>query len=268
MRRASALGALAVLWTGATAVLGSGAVPCAAAAGEVRVAVVVDFGTESGAPPPGAVCVAVEDRSNGAAVLQARARQLGTPEPRFDGSGFLCAIDGWPESGCGERTDSGYRYWSYWKGSTDGWAYSQVGPTGSRANEAVTEGWRFLDGAGTGTDTDDPPRGSARAADTCAAPATTTRVAVATTAGATATVPSTAVPATDAVTTTTAAAIDSRATASSTSFASPTTIVGIVREGADGDEDVAFPAGLVIGGIAIAGIGAGALLQARKRSPR
>ena len=33
----------------------------------------------------------------------------------FGTSGLLCAIDGYPAGGCGDRTgQGGYHYWSYW----------------------------------------------------------------------------------------------------------------------------------------------------------
>jgi hypothetical protein len=263
------------MWSTGAVLLSAAAPPCAAAAGQVRIAVVVDFGTEPGAPAPGSVCVPVEDRSNGAAVLQARARQLGTPAPRFDGSGFLCAIDGWPESGCGERTADGYRYWSYWQGTTDGWRYSQVGPTATRAKEPVVEGWRFLDGKGTGTDTDDPPRGSARATDTCAA-----APAVTTTAPGTRATPSTTTPGTRATTTTITPALAAPTTPTTVSptTAPPTssTSRSATSGGAESrlaaserdDDSGGFPLGLVVGLAAIVLIGAGAALQTRRRGAR
>ena len=144
---------VAVLGVLVALVIPTAALPgtCAAAAGELRVSVVIDDG--SGA---GAVCVTVPSGSTGADVLVERARVLGTPAPRWDGSGLLCALDGVPASGCGERTDDGYLYWSYWRGDTGTWQYSSVGPATRRVSAGAVEGWRFV--AGAGNPTDPPPR--------------------------------------------------------------------------------------------------------------
>lgn len=128
---------------------------CAAATGEVTVTVIIDFGDVPGGPHgPSVACVPVAEDATGTELLAARARQLGTPPPRYDASGLLCAIDGLPVNGCGEATADGYRYWSYWHGHDDGWRYASIGPGGSAVDPGVTEGWRFVDGAGS---PDDPP---------------------------------------------------------------------------------------------------------------
>jgi len=148
--------------------------PCAVSASTfagVTVAVVVDFGDGS---PVSAVCVPADSSDNGAAVLAARAEQLGAPAPRFDSSGFVCGIDGYPSSGCGEQSGSTYAYWSYWHGSGS-WEYSNVGPGGSRVHAEVVEGWRFQS-QGAGNPTDPPPNGSPDHNATCV-PATTTSAA-------------------------------------------------------------------------------------------
>lgn len=138
----------------------------ACAAGEIRVRVVLDFGGAAGAPSGVSdVCVPVADRTTGAELLVARARQLGTPAPRFEG-GFVCAIDGFPETGCGEQTGAGYRYWSYWHGEAGSWTYANVGPAGWKLRDGDVEGWRFLDGGPESTAA--PPRA---APTSCPAPA-------------------------------------------------------------------------------------------------
>jgi hypothetical protein len=149
----------------------AGAAPCAYA--PASVAVVVDFGDGS---TVSAVCVPAASTDNGAAVLAARAEQLGTPAPRFNSSGLLCAIDGNPSDGCGEQNGSRYAYWSYWHGTGAGWSYSNVGPGGSRVHAGETEGWRFQpDGAGNPSDP--APRGNPDPAATCAPPASTASTA-------------------------------------------------------------------------------------------
>ena len=70
-----------------------------AAAGEKRVAVVLDYGTKAdadGATPPAPIgrCAVVDAEANGAQVLQAVA------DVRIE-SAMSCAIDGYPVKGCG-----------------------------------------------------------------------------------------------------------------------------------------------------------------------
>lgn len=173
MRLGRLLGtALLVLGT-SPVVLVAGAAP-ACAAGEMRVAVVVDFGDLANPPPSSSVCVAASDGDTAAQVMAARAKQLGTPPPRYDSSGLLCSIDGLPATGCGVRTNDGYKYWSYFHGTASGWQYSNVGPAGSRAKATTTEGWRFTDGSGLPSDP--RPAGNPDPAATCRpAPTATTQ---------------------------------------------------------------------------------------------
>jgi hypothetical protein len=170
MRRGRRLAALVVLV--AAPFVAPGQVPRAqaalCAAGEVQVAVVVDFGDGGSVS---SACVGAGGRDNGATVLAARASQLGTPAPRFNSSGLLCAIDGYPAEGCGEQTGQQYAYWSYWHGDGGGWDYSSVGPAGARVQAGIVEGWRFQPSGG-GNPSDPPPRGSPDPASTCTPPAT------------------------------------------------------------------------------------------------
>ncbi len=79
-----------------------GGVP--AAAGRKRVALVVDFGTAADAPagarPPAerTACAALPPDGTAADALAAVARPL-----RYAGSGLLCAVTGYPATGCGEQ---------------------------------------------------------------------------------------------------------------------------------------------------------------------
>lgn len=127
--------------------------------GEIGVHVVIDFGDLVPDASPSVECVVVSEGASAADVLDRRARQLGAPPPRYDPSGLLCAIDGLPENGCGEREGDRYLYWSYWQGSDDGWTYSQVGPAQRQASPSVTEGWHFVRGAALPSDP--PPRAPA-----------------------------------------------------------------------------------------------------------
>ena len=247
--------------------------PCAYAPtfSGVTVAVVVDFGDGS---PASAVCVPADSSDNGAAVLAARARQLGTPAPRFDSSGFVCGIDGYPSSGCGEQTGGTYAYWSYWHGTGDGgWLYSNVGPGGSRVHGDVVEGWRFQP-QGAGNPSDPPPNGSPDHNATCV-PATTTtatttptadtsppatNAAVAPDPSASATATSVPTPASASTTTTTSSsnAIASSSSSPSSQVAAP---VRVTEQQAGGSSP--WPA--VGAGVVIAGLIGGGLFAARRR---
>jgi hypothetical protein len=272
---------LAAIGTQVLPVAAGGGRACAAEPVQIRIAVVVDFGGDPGAPTaPVRTCVAVPDGATGADVLQARARQLGTPAPRYDSNGLLCANDGHPESGCGERTADGYRYWSYWQGG-ERWAYANVGPAGHRLHDGAVEGWRFLDGTGSGRPGDDPPRASARFADTCAAATTTAVTAPATTAAPPTAAPQGAV--TTVVATSTAPVATTPNPGSTLVTAPPTRSAASTGTGADdtgeaaatnaaspgagdtGDDGGGVPLGLVAGLGLVGVVGAGAVAQARRR---
>jgi hypothetical protein len=126
---------------------------CVEAAGS-GVAMVVDFGdvADSG-PRPGGVetrCVGHTGGLTGGQALIAAGFQL-----RIE-NGLLCAINGYPSDGCGERTGQRrYLYWSYWKGDGANWQYSGSGIS-VRLKAGSTEGWRFVDG--TGSPNDPQPR--------------------------------------------------------------------------------------------------------------
>ncbi|MEU6842338.1 SCO2322 family protein [Streptomyces sp. NPDC046716] len=78
--------------------------------GKKRVAVVIDFGTAEDAPdgetPPKArtACARVGEDATAADALAAVAKPL-----RYDSSALLCAISGYPKSGCGEQV-SGHKH--------------------------------------------------------------------------------------------------------------------------------------------------------------
>ncbi|MFF4355460.1 SCO2322 family protein [Streptomyces sp. NPDC001604] len=76
--------------------------------GRKRVALVLDFGTAADAPagetPPArrTVCARVSADGTTADALAAVAKPL-----RYDTNALLCAIDGYPEKGCGEQVSAG-----------------------------------------------------------------------------------------------------------------------------------------------------------------
>ncbi|MFD0572769.1 SCO2322 family protein [Kitasatospora gansuensis] len=84
---------------------GDFATVCAATpaqAGKKRIAVVLDFGTAADAPggetpPARTACAAVPTAASSAEVLAAVA-----PPLRYDSAGILCAIVGYPRTGCGD----------------------------------------------------------------------------------------------------------------------------------------------------------------------
>ncbi|WP_441246330.1 SCO2322 family protein [Kitasatospora sp. McL0602] len=92
--------------------------------GRKRVAVVLDFGTATDAPsgeaPPAArtACAAVPAGANSAEVLAAVA-----PPLRYDTNGMLCAIAGYPRSGCGDTVNSAQQP------TTSSSSSSGIGPT-------------------------------------------------------------------------------------------------------------------------------------------
>ena len=76
-----------------------------AGSGEKRVAVVIDYGTPEdnadGAEPPAArgECAVVPTDATGSVVLSAVA------EVRVDENAFVCGLDGWPSTGCGDPVE-------------------------------------------------------------------------------------------------------------------------------------------------------------------
>lgn len=132
--------------------------PCATSADHV--AVVVDTGSGVSA-----ACVPLKSGDDGLSLLVRRASMLGKPAPRINGDGFLCAIDGVPDTGCGE--DAGAKaYWSYWHGD-GGWSYESLGGGSTRPDPNTVEGWRFEPTSGA----KEAPRGAASATTTCPPPA-------------------------------------------------------------------------------------------------
>lgn len=116
--------------------------------GAPRVALVIDYGDVAGSP--GRVdtyCVGIEGRVNGFDLLAAAGLRF-----RTNASGLVCGIGGFPGAPeCGDTTDGGYRYWAYFRGG-DAWAYRSVGPGSSYPSDGMVEGWRFVQGKGNPTD--------------------------------------------------------------------------------------------------------------------
>ena len=135
------IGPVALVGAGSAAAQGCGPAPV----GRVAVAVVVDDGTGISQR-----CVVVDDRTDGYAVLRAAGHQL-----RIE-AGFLCGIDGYPATGCGNRPGFDGSYWRYFHATPGGsWTYSSVGGGGYRMPpRCAIEGWRWTS---TGS-TDTPPR--------------------------------------------------------------------------------------------------------------
>ncbi len=149
--------------------------PAHIAKDQIVIAVVADFGGVNGKIL--VTCVLVKPGVSGAQVLQAQAALLGYPSPRYaeSGSGLLCAIDGYPTSGCGTEAGGHYAYWSYWHGGKR-WQYANGGPGEWKVSKGDVEGWRF-EPDGSATPADPPPRAASSAgaleAPARAAPTTT-----------------------------------------------------------------------------------------------
>lgn len=119
-----------------------------APAGQVAVAVVVDSERATTTR-----CVIVPDGTVGYEVLSAAGHQL-----RIE-SGFLCAIDGVPSTGCANRSNFDGSYWRYFHGTpAGGWSYSNVGGGGYRMPaRCAVEGWRWATGGSASTPPRTPP---------------------------------------------------------------------------------------------------------------
>ena len=131
-------------------------VPSHLASGQSVVAVVADFGGANGKII--VTCVVTRPGDSGAQVLAEQAALLGYPAPRYDesGSGLLCAIDGYPTSGCGTQLGDHYAYWAYWHGGKR-WQYASGGAGEWKVSTGDVEGWRF-EPDGSATPADPPPR--------------------------------------------------------------------------------------------------------------
>ncbi len=110
-----------------------------------HVGLVIDFGTVTsvaGAPTPQVqtACVPLSAGAYGDTVLHAAGVSI-----RYGPGGLICALDGYPASGCGTDTANGYQYWSYWHGGS-GWTYSNVGASSYRPPAGGVEGWHFVQG--------------------------------------------------------------------------------------------------------------------------
>jgi len=129
---------------------------CASAAGATPVGLVVDFGTVDGGPARvSRHCVTLTSGGNGFDLLKADGHTF-----RVDSAGLVCAIDGYPASGCGQHTASGYRYWSFWHAEAADpgvWHYANFGPASHRPAAGSVEGWHYVEGAGNPSD---PPPGA------------------------------------------------------------------------------------------------------------
>nr|WP_107498687.1 SCO2322 family protein [Actinacidiphila yeochonensis] len=103
-------------------------------AGHKRIALVIDAGTAadapSGATPPAVrtACAQVATGASSADALAAVARPL-----RYDSAGVLCAISGYPRTGCGEEVSS-----SDGKGTTK--ATTTASPAGSDSGSGSGSG--------------------------------------------------------------------------------------------------------------------------------
>ncbi|MDQ1713388.1 MAG: hypothetical protein QOE45_2838 [Frankiaceae bacterium] len=106
------------------------------------VQVVVDYGTAAKAPAgPHVHCTRSAVGDTGAEVLAQRHNEVdathSSTQPRYNGN-FLCAIDGYPESGCGDHGTE--PYWSVWLWQRGAWVYSQRGVDSYTTEDADRDG--------------------------------------------------------------------------------------------------------------------------------
>jgi len=142
------VGRLAMLLGACTAVLvplGAGALdPLRAAAADIYVAVVIDFGGGPGAPGDVVKCVSVPTGSTDAQALSIADNHT----TAYASSGLLCGIDTYPPNAvanCKAASGSGYYFWSYWHGTGGSWVYANDGPAEQVVSPGEVEGWRFQD---------------------------------------------------------------------------------------------------------------------------
>ena len=157
MRRWAAALTLAALVAPAWLAAPAGAAPAALCSqsrsdGKPRVAVVIDHGSSIDAR-----CIEIDGNMNGAQFLALRAQILNVPQPTYNASGLLCSIDGYPRTGCGEKTGNTYAYWSYWDGRSGRWVFARIGPASRRMTDGAMEGWRFQQ-EGSLESSGNPPR--------------------------------------------------------------------------------------------------------------
>ncbi len=129
----------------------------AGAAGEVTVAVVLDFGGTSATVVQGCVAVPASDSRYDALSAFVGLRGLGVPT--YGPGGQLCAINGTPSSGCDQVVAGGEIYWAHYTGSSGSWRYTRSA-AGGDVSPGDVEGWRFQD-PGTGRSGDPAPRAAA-----------------------------------------------------------------------------------------------------------
>ncbi|WP_241968454.1 SCO2322 family protein [Streptomyces sp. ICBB 8177] len=109
--------------------------------GTKRVALVLDFGTSRDAPdgetPPAgrASCARVPEDATAADALAAVAKPL-----RYDASGLVCAITGYPATGCGEQVSSGGATGSSPAPAASGSAGANGGPGGGGSDPGPSLG--------------------------------------------------------------------------------------------------------------------------------
>lgn len=123
--------------------------------GEIRVVLVVDSSDLGGGAS--ATCLVVPAGTTGSQLLARRGSELGTGSPRYGSSGLLCAIDGRPATGCGDKSSSGFGYWAYFFEAGGNWNYGNGNPFTKRLADGAIEGWRFVVG-GCGCGQDPTPR--------------------------------------------------------------------------------------------------------------
>lgn len=243
--------------------------------GDSGVTVVVDFGTLGGGV---ATRCAPEPVSSG---FDALARAGFTYEGTARFPGLLCRIDGKPsakQDACQSAPSSSY-YWAYWTASTPGgaWTYSDMGAGNRDPAPGSVEGWAFSDGCkrqpGDPQTCAGSTTGSAITSTTASGTTPTTRASSGSTSNTDSLVGT-------AGTTVPVSGPSSRPDAPATAAGSSTTVAGLSRSGegslddptaladaaGSSAEDRGSPRGMLIGGAAVAALGATAVARRRRNA--
>ena len=252
----------------------------AAAATEVGVAFVIDFG---GSVPPAVGCVKVPTSDTGYDALSAFAVEEHWTPPVYNSAGLLCSIDGIPVSpACGQSEPGGYQYWSYWymTDASGRWSYANRGASeavGSARGGQDVEGWRFQN-PGPDNPSAPAPRSSPDYASICASvnassdttttapsPSTTAPPAIPQPAPVTATtVPPTTAPPREVVSTTTSTLIAPPTTSAAAHAESRSALAAAPAATGGSGGGSATP--LVVGGVLVLLLAVGAVVGWRRRS--
>lgn len=237
------------------------AIPAApvTAAKTICVGLVVDARSLDG--PMSATCTTVPDGSTGYDVLRAAGHTVG-----FRSDGLICTIDNRPSDGCA-ATDA-MHYWAYFhrEPNSTSWSYSNEGATTYKPENGETEGWVWRDG-----DTAKPqnvPYSTICPQTASPTPSPTPRPSVTHAAAPTATSTTSATAQPSEAAHHVKRHVHRRATTASPSPTSAPTSsppVAVAAVNSQPNDGSGPPWGLIVGAVAVVGLGSAATLRWRRR---